>query len=88
MKIKTSVSLVLTLCMWGQMFSLDENWQMSSSLNRHMYRDIDNWFYRYITENISMPTTDMIIYVRQPKGITCRSLTTANKCAEKTAMQV
>ena len=74
--------------MWGKMFSLDENWQMSSSLNRHMYRDIDNWFYRYITENISMPTTDMIIYVRQPKGITCRSLTTANKCAEKTAMQV
>lgn len=30
------------------MTTLCESWEMGSSLNHHMYSEVDNWFYRYV----------------------------------------
>lgn len=50
------------------MTTLCENWQMSSSLNHHMYSEIDNWFYRYIA-GIKISKDELVIKPIKVKDI-------------------
>lgn len=51
------------------MTTLCEHWEMRSSLNHHMYSEIDNWFYRYIA-GINISKDGLVIKPIELKEIT------------------
>lgn len=50
------------------MTTICENWDMSSSLNHHMFSEVDYWFYKYIA-GINIRLNEIVISPIKTKGI-------------------